>query len=307
MNPIKKFFRSIADLWSLIVGLQITGKYFCQRQVTVHYPRKEIAPEINQTYRGHIELVASPKDPTKPKCISCLMCVSACPSGCITVVKSKPPKLSPEEEQAIKDAEALDLIRQGAHPGGAIHDWCVWRGGRLVKRSAAGADRCVDGRLDGIGSGRSHNAPPADPIVICADADRRKVRPTVQLAGGRLVNLPRRVGLHRRDADGVIVAHLLNHAVLVDLVHVALRAFARDPGRLGRRVGAVAVHNAGAVGSGRVRIGNQIYAATTTQTRFHDGVDDFIRSHAERFGKSHVTIFGQVVFNVGGVNFSAVA
>lgn len=106
MNPIKKFFRTIADLWSLIVGLQITGKYFCQRQVTVHYPRKEIDPEINKTYRGHIELVASPKDPTKPKCISCLMCVTACPSGCITVVKSKPPKLSPEEEQAIKDAEA---------------------------------------------------------------------------------------------------------------------------------------------------------------------------------------------------------
>lgn len=106
MKPIKKFFQTLVDLWSLIVGLEITGKYFCKRHVTVHYPRKQVDPAVTATYRGPIELVGKPKEPSKPKCIACMMCVSACPSGCITVVKAKPPKLSPEEEQAIKDAEA---------------------------------------------------------------------------------------------------------------------------------------------------------------------------------------------------------
>jgi NADH-quinone oxidoreductase subunit I len=106
MSALKTMCRNVADLWSLIVGLQVTGRNFCRRQVTVHYPRQEIEPEINESFRGPIQLVASPKDPGKPKCISCLICVWSCPSGCITVTKSKPPPVTPEQEKAFQEAEA---------------------------------------------------------------------------------------------------------------------------------------------------------------------------------------------------------
>jgi len=95
----------LLDCWSLIVGLKITGKYFCQPLVTVHYPRQVIDDENLRTYGGHVELIGKPKDPATPKCISCMMCVTNCPSKCLTVVKQKAPKPTPEEEAAMKAAE----------------------------------------------------------------------------------------------------------------------------------------------------------------------------------------------------------
>ena len=95
----------LIDCWSLFVGLKVTGKYFCKPLVTVHYPRQVIDNENLQTYGGHVELIGKPKDPATPKCISCMMCVTNCPSKCLTVVKQKPPKLTPEEEAAMKAAE----------------------------------------------------------------------------------------------------------------------------------------------------------------------------------------------------------
>jgi len=101
----EKVIQPILDCWSLIVGLKITGKYFCKPLITVHYPRQVIDDENLQTYGGHVELIGKPKDPAMPKCISCMMCVTNCPSKCLTVVKSKPPKPTAEEEAAMKAAE----------------------------------------------------------------------------------------------------------------------------------------------------------------------------------------------------------
>ena len=95
----------ILDCWSLLVGLKITGKYFCKPLITVHYPRQTIDAENLETYGGHVELIGKPKDPATPKCISCMMCVTNCPSKCLTVVKQKAPKPTPEEEAAMKAAE----------------------------------------------------------------------------------------------------------------------------------------------------------------------------------------------------------
>ncbi|WP_022662398.1 4Fe-4S binding protein [Paucidesulfovibrio longus] len=106
MSAVKDIFQSVKDLWSLFVGLKVTGKYFLQPTVTVHYPRQTVDPEVEQTFGGHVELVPKPKNPAKPKCIGCMMCVTNCPSGCLTVVKAKAPKPTPEEEQAMKEAEA---------------------------------------------------------------------------------------------------------------------------------------------------------------------------------------------------------
>ena len=101
----KHVIQPIIDCWSLIVGLKITGKYFCKPLLTVHYPREVIDDENLSTYGGHVELIGKPKDPATPKCISCMMCVTNCPSRCLTVVKQKPPKPTPEEEAAMKAAE----------------------------------------------------------------------------------------------------------------------------------------------------------------------------------------------------------
>jgi NADH-quinone oxidoreductase subunit I len=98
--------RKLTELWSLVVGLFITGKYFVSPHVTVHYPRAVVEPENTATFRGPIELVGLPKKPDTPKCISCMLCVTACPSKCISIKKSPAPTLSAAEEKALAEAEA---------------------------------------------------------------------------------------------------------------------------------------------------------------------------------------------------------
>ena len=106
MNALKSFWKNIASLWSLVVGLQVTGKAFCGPQVTVHYPRQTVGLDALEGFRGHMELVPGAKDPGTPKCISCMMCATSCPSKCLTVAKQKEPKPTEEQLAAMKEAEA---------------------------------------------------------------------------------------------------------------------------------------------------------------------------------------------------------
>ncbi len=105
------FRRTAKELWSLVVGLQVTGKNFADSQLTVHYPRQQV--DSMAGYRGHIELVGKPKDPTAPKCIICMMCVKVCPSNCITVKMKKQPKPAEGEEapkkKPPKEVEKFEL------------------------------------------------------------------------------------------------------------------------------------------------------------------------------------------------------
>ena len=91
------FFRDIKEaltgMWSLLIGLKVTGYYFTKPLVTVHYPRKTV--DNISTYRGHVELVAKPTDTNTPKCIICGMCVKNCPSGCLEI------KHRVEEEEVV--------------------------------------------------------------------------------------------------------------------------------------------------------------------------------------------------------------
>ena len=96
----------VMGIWSLIVGLAITGRFAVSRHKTVHYPRKVIEKENTDSFRGPIELVGLPKDPATPKCISCMLCVQACPSDCITVKKSPAPVMTPEQQKAFDEATA---------------------------------------------------------------------------------------------------------------------------------------------------------------------------------------------------------
>jgi len=100
MNAVRKIWDDVAGLWSLIVGLKVTGSYFFRDQVTVHYPRSIV--DNLESFRGPIELVSKPDDPERPKCIACMTCVTVCPGGCIFVTKQKKAKADPMEPETDK-------------------------------------------------------------------------------------------------------------------------------------------------------------------------------------------------------------
>jgi NADH-quinone oxidoreductase subunit I len=88
MTSIKN---ALAGLWSLVVGLGVTGRYLVSPIVTVIYPKQEVSDIA--TYRGHVELVGKDEEPEVPRCIACGQCAKQCPSQCITVeAKVQPPE-----------------------------------------------------------------------------------------------------------------------------------------------------------------------------------------------------------------------
>jgi NADH-quinone oxidoreductase subunit I len=80
MDRLKK---TVKGLWSLIVGLKVTGIELCKPWITTRYPFREV--ENISTYRGHIELVGQSADPGTPRCVICWTCSDLCPSRCITI------------------------------------------------------------------------------------------------------------------------------------------------------------------------------------------------------------------------------
>lgn len=100
----KAIWENITGLYSLLVGLKITGKYALgpfpawlklvkpgkgYPQLTNHFPREVLPDEDLVSFRGPVELIADPKKPGLSKCISCMMCVKGCPSDCLIVVKGE--------------------------------------------------------------------------------------------------------------------------------------------------------------------------------------------------------------------------
>lgn len=79
------FSEIFSGLWSLVVGLFITFKEFFSPTVTVQYPYQHV--KVPENYRGHIELIGDEEG--NPKCIVCMMCQRACPSGCISIAGEK--------------------------------------------------------------------------------------------------------------------------------------------------------------------------------------------------------------------------
>jgi NADH-quinone oxidoreductase subunit I len=97
---MKRLFKTLKGLWSLVVGLKITGVEIWKPWLTVHYPRQEVDNVVG--FRGHIELVGCDDDPCLPRCIMCRKCVEACPSGCISLRVQ-----TPSEERRTADEGLL--------------------------------------------------------------------------------------------------------------------------------------------------------------------------------------------------------
>jgi NADH-quinone oxidoreductase subunit I len=105
VTKVEALKQRLARIWSLIVGLKVTGTFFVSPQITVHYPRQTV--RNMETFHGPVELVPRPDDPAKPRCIVCMQCVSACPSKCLSVVPKPQPRASAEGQEAHpKPAEA---------------------------------------------------------------------------------------------------------------------------------------------------------------------------------------------------------
>jgi NADH-quinone oxidoreductase subunit I len=120
MSVSELFEEAYTGLKSLFVGLGITGKAFCQPQVTVIYPKEEV--DNLSTFRGHVELVGKEDDPSVPRCVACGACVKACPSDCLTILCPVPAK---EGEQNAPVAMGPAPQKGSKTPGAVIVDFSL--------------------------------------------------------------------------------------------------------------------------------------------------------------------------------------
>jgi NADH-quinone oxidoreductase subunit I len=90
MSVPEKLREVLTGLKSLAIGLGITGKAFCEKNVTVIYPKEEV--DNLASYHGHVELVGKEEAPDVPRCVACGACAKACPSSCLHILCPVPAK-----------------------------------------------------------------------------------------------------------------------------------------------------------------------------------------------------------------------
>ncbi|MEK7448374.1 MAG: NADH-quinone oxidoreductase subunit I [Planctomycetota bacterium] len=101
------YFKSIIiGLWTVLVGMSVTLKYFFSKPVTMQYPDERWP--MPERFRGMVKC-----DPDK--CITCMWCVNICPVSCISLegIKSEAPKmvtnLEGKEIKKLKDLTVFDV------------------------------------------------------------------------------------------------------------------------------------------------------------------------------------------------------
>lgn len=82
----KYFQQTYSGLMSLFAGMRITMRQLFMPVVTMQYPYEHMP--MPARFRGHIELL---KDQAtgEAKCVVCMACQRACPSGCIALDGAK--------------------------------------------------------------------------------------------------------------------------------------------------------------------------------------------------------------------------
>lgn len=80
INSAKLFVKSFT-FFELLKGLQVTGKYFFKRKITVQYPEEKTP--ISPRFRGlHAQRRYANGE---ERCIGCKLCEAACPALAITI------------------------------------------------------------------------------------------------------------------------------------------------------------------------------------------------------------------------------
>jgi len=80
MNTAVKYIKTLF-LWELLKGLQLTGKYFFARKITVQYPEEKTP--MSPRFRGLHALRRYPNG--EERCIACKLCEAVCPALAITI------------------------------------------------------------------------------------------------------------------------------------------------------------------------------------------------------------------------------
>jgi len=76
INYIKTF-----SLWDLLVGMNVTGKYFWKKKFTIQYPEEKTP--VSPRFRGLHALRRYPNG--EERCIACKLCEAVCPALAITI------------------------------------------------------------------------------------------------------------------------------------------------------------------------------------------------------------------------------
>lgn len=80
MNSAVRYIKSLF-LWELLKGLQLTGRYFFARKITVQYPEEKTP--MSPRFRGLHALRRYPNG--EERCIACKLCEAVCPALAITI------------------------------------------------------------------------------------------------------------------------------------------------------------------------------------------------------------------------------
>lgn len=88
MGSLKRYISSFfSGLWSLLVGMKVTGKHFLRRKVTEQYPENRATLKMFDRFRGSLSLVTDENG--NHKCIACGICEINCPNQTIHIESSK--------------------------------------------------------------------------------------------------------------------------------------------------------------------------------------------------------------------------
>ncbi len=115
MTLWREIREAVKGLYSLAVGMKITGKEFAKPWITTRYPWKTV--DNLSTYFGHVELVPGAEDPGETSCIACGICAKNCPSSAITV------KAAPSVEEPAAEGEKKKKARK--KPGVFLVDFSL--------------------------------------------------------------------------------------------------------------------------------------------------------------------------------------
>jgi NADH-quinone oxidoreductase subunit I len=78
------YFKMVfSNAWAIVQGLRVTLRYLFKPAITVHYPTEKLVPF--EKFRGALLFDAE-------VCISCNLCVKACPSNCIALENATNPQ-----------------------------------------------------------------------------------------------------------------------------------------------------------------------------------------------------------------------
>lgn len=80
LRRLTEYVKSFS-LWDLLVGMQVTGKYFWKKKFTIMYPDEKTP--TSPRFRGVHALRRYPNG--EERCIACKLCEAVCPALAITI------------------------------------------------------------------------------------------------------------------------------------------------------------------------------------------------------------------------------